>query len=109
MLGAVLGIAIVAVLIMVAAASLSVVRQLLRLKRRAGDMANNQLFVALTAAQSDFKSLDTSVAALGAQAAALKSATGRVRDSIRDLAQIREIIGLDAFKSQLRDLLSVLR
>lgn len=109
MAGTILGIVIVAVLVMVAIASLSVVRQLLRLKRRTTAMADHQVFVAVAAAQSDFTSLNASVAALSRQAAALKLAVEHVRESVGSLAGVRESISLGGLKSQVRDLLSVLR
>ena len=104
-----LGIAIVAVLIVVAGSALRVVREALRLKRRTAALADSQLFVALTNAQSETLHLQRSLTMLASQFGAGKSALDSIRESVTALRSLPLGAQFARIKTEFHELLSVLR
>ncbi|GAC1393070.1 MAG: hypothetical protein NVSMB31_11980 [Vulcanimicrobiaceae bacterium] len=86
-----------------------VVGQALALKRRISTLEDNQLFVALSGAQTDLESLKRSFGALSSHVGALRVALDRITDSINSIRRLGLTKEIGQLKAQFRSLLSVLR
>lgn len=105
----ILGIVIVVSLLLVAVASLSVVREALRVKRRLGTLKDQQLFLALDNAQNEMLHLQRSVTMLNAQFVAAKAALDRIRESIATIKTLGMGDQLARLKREAGSLFGVLR
>lgn len=86
-----------------------VIIQVLKLKSHVAKLADNQLFVALSASQTSAESLPRSIAALGEQVEALQRAVVHVREALKLLSNLQVVSELRALKNSFRALIDALR
>lgn len=100
---------LVGVALLVAASVIPVVGLSLALKRRLEKLADNQLFIALGAAQTDASSLQRSLPALESETVRLKAAAGSLREALRAWTELQTFSQLRELRTEFRALLNVLR
>lgn len=98
-----------AIALVVAASIIPVVGKALALKRRLKNIADSQLFIALSAAQTDASSLQRSIPDLERQVAALQAAAVALRNAVAEVKQLPLVAELRDVRAQFRALIEVLR
>ncbi|MFN2527508.1 MAG: hypothetical protein ABR584_02190 [Candidatus Baltobacteraceae bacterium] len=107
--GGILLVFLVAVALIVAASIIPVAGRAIALKRRLQRLADSQLFIALSAAQTDASSLQKSIPELQREGAALQAAAFALRDAIAEAKSLPLVAQVRDVRAQFRALVDVLR